>query len=176
MLANKAAEVIGVSSPGSVEGRQMPSQVERRQPPVRDILRAHTRHLHEGLHQHSSFEGLLDGSLSLQGYRQLIRRLYGFYAPLDRAIGEAVADEAMTCPCFQHVSRSDLLAQDMLDLGYTEGEVAGTRLCPRAFGLVMPSRARRRDGFWCRCFMMKINGCIFPETKPCAAHSPPESH
>jgi len=78
---------------------------------LRDALRAHTRQQHERLHEHSCFLALFDQSLGIEEYRHLIQRLYGFYQPLDRAIGHAMPRDLARSTGYTYVSRARLLAR-----------------------------------------------------------------
>jgi len=114
-------------------------QFENKGASIREILREHTHHEHQRLHRHSSFAALFRGNLGIREYRQLVRHLYGFYAPLDRAICRAMAGAAANTSGYSYTCRSGFLAQDLLDLGYSENTVREARHCGKAFGLVSPS-------------------------------------
>ncbi len=53
----------------------------------RDILRAATSAPHERLHHHAGFASVQDGTIGRADYCALLRRLYGFYVPFERAVG-----------------------------------------------------------------------------------------
>ena len=89
------------------------------------------------MHAHSSFASLLDNSLMIKDYRQLIRRLHGFYVPLDAAIQETLRRSADTRG-YDYAARSSLLGKDMIDLGYSERAVADAPQCPDMAELVTP--------------------------------------
>jgi heme oxygenase len=50
-------------------------------------LRDATQGPHERMHLHAGFSAVKDGTIDLVDYRALVTRLYGFYAPFERAIG-----------------------------------------------------------------------------------------
>ncbi|WP_371227443.1 biliverdin-producing heme oxygenase [Roseovarius sp. 2305UL8-3] len=103
---------------------------------VRDVLRGETRESHENLHHHSSFVALFDGTLDLDDYRLLAQRLHGFYAPLDAAIQRVIAETLTETACYDHVSRSDFLAQDLRDLGFSDQQINDTPQCPNLSEIV----------------------------------------
>jgi heme oxygenase len=96
---------------------------------LRDELREHTHQQHERLHEHSSFLSMFTQSLSMADYRALIRRLHGFYLPLDRAISHVIANEGGGTGEFRYANRSGLLAQDMLDLGWSAQAIEENLQC-----------------------------------------------
>ena len=76
----------GALRPASI-GEMIPLHIdtERVDPPLRWILRATTRDIHDRLHCHAGFTAIQDGTIGLADYRSLIARLYGFYAPFEAA-------------------------------------------------------------------------------------------
>ena len=74
---------------------------------LRRALREKTATIHERLHQHDGFHALQSGKIDLRGYRDLLRRLYGFYLPYETA--------AQAAP-----ERSDWLRCDLASLGLTD--------------------------------------------------------
>ena len=115
------------------------AQVSHRYAALRDELRAHTHDQHERLHAHSGFVALFGETLSLGDYRALIRRLYGFYLPLDRAIGRVLAGGAVRCDDYTYARRAGLLAQDLRDLGGDEAMIDASPECRAVAGLVTPA-------------------------------------
>lgn len=104
---------------------------------VRDVLRRRTMELHEQLHLHSSFVDLFAQNSNLRDYRALMQRLYGFYAPLDTAIEQTIVDmPSGAMGGFVYEKRSDHLAQDLADLGFSPGEIAATSQCQQVFDVV----------------------------------------
>ena len=69
----------------------MAEQSAKQPTTVRDRLRAQTRDVHEQLHHHSTFVDLFKNTISLDDYKALILRFYGFYVPLERAIERVFA-------------------------------------------------------------------------------------
>ncbi|MBV1696000.1 MAG: biliverdin-producing heme oxygenase [Hyphomicrobiales bacterium] len=59
--------------------------VDGRARTTRSQLQAATRDVHERLHDHPAMAGILSGSATLEDYRALLVRLYGFHSPLERA-------------------------------------------------------------------------------------------
>ncbi len=104
---------------------------------VRDVLRAKTWEIHKKLHLHASFVELFNETLSLDGYRLLVERLHGFYAPLDRAIDQALAGDAAQTR-FSYVARADILARDLADLGLDRGALADSPQCLGVHDIVSP--------------------------------------
>jgi heme oxygenase (biliverdin-IX-beta and delta-forming) len=96
---------------------------------LRDELRRHTHQQHERLHEHSSFLSMFNQSLSIGDYRALIRRLHGFYRPLDGAIAHVIANGGVGTNAFKYANRSGLLAQDMLDLGWSAEAIEENPQC-----------------------------------------------
>jgi heme oxygenase len=114
----------------------MPDQAALRPAPMREVLRTRTRDAHERLHRHAAFAAFAEGRLPLEGYRRLLARLHGFYAPLDDAIARVAPDAAG--PAFAPVRRADLLARDLRDLGLSDRDVASLPRCEAASDLVTP--------------------------------------
>nr|WP_297772955.1 biliverdin-producing heme oxygenase [uncultured Roseovarius sp.] len=103
---------------------------------LREELREYTHCQHERLHEHSCFMALFSQSLSLGEYRELTRRLYGFYQPLDRAIRRVLLSDEAGRTGYTYASRSGLLAQDMLDLGLSAETIEESPQCDEAYGIV----------------------------------------
>lgn len=106
---------------------------------LRDQLRAHTHQQHERLHEHACFLALFNQSLSLGDYRDLIVRLYGFYQPLDRAIGRAISCGAACTAGYDYAERAGYLAQDLADLGLSAEAIEESPRCSEAFEIVSPA-------------------------------------
>ena len=105
---------------------------------LRAILRDQTDALHTKLHAQFSFASLLDGSLRKSDYQALIRRLYGFYAPLDDAIVLALATDEGSAPPFRYEKRSRFFAQDVFDLERGPGKTSNLPTCSEIAGVVTP--------------------------------------
>lgn len=103
---------------------------------IRHVLRAQTQDVHEQLHGHTSFAGLLNGSLDLAGYRELVKRLYGFYEPLDKAIIGVLAEAPRHRNAFSYVGRSGLLRRDLIDLDVVAAEIDNLPLCRSAHDII----------------------------------------
>ncbi len=106
---------------------------------LRDELREHTHQQHERLHEHSCFLALFRQSLGIGEYRELIRRLHGFYQPLDLAIGRVMSSGEADTASYTYANRSGLLAQDMLDLGWSAETIEESPQCSEASGIVSPA-------------------------------------
>ena len=106
---------------------------------IRDTLRVQTRVAHDRLHRHSSFVSLFDATLSLDDYRQLIQRKFGFYAALDDAIERVILQQHDPAAGYTYARRSDFLAQDLMDLGASDLAVRESPQCVQAYDLVTPA-------------------------------------
>ena len=105
---------------------------------MRDALKDYTQSEHQELHRHYSFVALFNGRLSLEDYRDLVKRLYGFYAPLDEAI-VATLSKTTSFASYVYVARAELLGRDLLDLGLSEADIASAPICDAARDLVTSS-------------------------------------
>ncbi|MEQ8900789.1 MAG: biliverdin-producing heme oxygenase [Roseovarius sp.] len=106
---------------------------------LRDQLRAATHQQHERLHEHPCFLALFNESLCIGDYRDLILRLYGFYQPLDRAIGRAISCGAACTAGYDYAERAGYLAQDLADLGWSAEAIEESPRCNEAFDIVSPA-------------------------------------
>ncbi len=106
---------------------------------LRDQLRAHTHQQHERLHEHACFQALFNQTLGIVDYRGLILRLYGFYQPLDRAIGRAISCGAACTAGYDYAERAGYLAQDLADLGWSAEAIEESPRCSEAFDIVSPA-------------------------------------
>jgi heme oxygenase len=102
------------------------------------VLREHTCVVHERLHRHSSFADLLSGALSHSEYRQLIRRLHGFYVTVDRAIDHAFTHRDDDQTIYRYAGRSEFLKQDLIDLGFDAEEIDEAPVCASASRIITP--------------------------------------
>lgn len=93
-----------------------------RQASARAALREATKAVHERLHHVPAFAALAAGALDRAGYRALLARLYGFHAPMEAAMAEALAGRFAPAAW----QRADLLRADLAALG--EGEPTLARL------------------------------------------------
>lgn len=106
---------------------------------LREALREHTHLQHERLHDHSLFLSLFDQTLNLGEYRDLIKRLHGFYRPLDRAIGITMTRLKEDTAGYFYANRSGLLTQDMQDLGWGTEAIRESPQCNDLFDIVSPA-------------------------------------
>lgn len=60
--------------------------------------------------------------LTLEEYRQWVARFYGYYAPLEKLIGERFPEEAATLPYSDRI-KAPALRLDLLALGFAEAEI-----------------------------------------------------
>lgn len=81
---------------------------------------------------------MFNGRLNLEDYRDLVQRLYGFYAPLDEAI-IATLSKTKSFTSYVHVARAKLLERDLQDLGLSEADIANAPVCDAARDLVTSS-------------------------------------
>ncbi|MCR8825187.1 biliverdin-producing heme oxygenase [Pseudosulfitobacter koreensis] len=105
---------------------------------ARDVVRRQTDAAHAKLHLHATFVALFEGNIELDAYTRLIQRFHGFYAPLDRAIEQTIATMPDGRDRYPYVRRSDLLAQDLIDLKATALDLRGGPQCTRAAQIVTP--------------------------------------
>jgi heme oxygenase (biliverdin-IX-beta and delta-forming) len=106
---------------------------------ARDVLRCATQDIHERLHGHIVFRRLLDRSITRDGYRTLLTRLYGFHRPLEVALSA----HANVVPNLEmrRRARAHLLVADLRTLGLGDADIAALPLA------AMPSRLEDRGRF-----------------------------
>ncbi len=117
----------------------MIEQVALHSSPMRDALRAHTDAAHTRLHQHSCFVALFEKTLGLEEYRQLMRRMHGFYVPLDRAVERVLAETTADPSGYRYARRSGHLQQDLSDLGFSPQDIRENPHCEQVARLVSPA-------------------------------------
>lgn len=78
-------EVIRHRQPGSRD--RLPDKGRWRRPGLRAALRDATGDVYERLHRHPGLAAIVAGQIALNDYCILLRRLLGFYVPLERALG-----------------------------------------------------------------------------------------
>lgn len=83
----------------------------------RFTLRRATRPEHEALDAHPAFAALMDGTLTIEGYRRLMSLFHAFYARHDTMLGEACRHFAIDRLGFSYASRAGILADDLSALG-----------------------------------------------------------
>jgi heme oxygenase len=84
--------------------------------PLRMMLRRATHDAHQRLHGHDGLDSVMRATISLEAYRALLMRLYGFHAPFETAAGLDVA-------------RSRRLADDLAALGIGKQVLACAPVC-----------------------------------------------
>ena len=83
----------------------------------RFVLRHETRAEHGGLDQHPAFASLLDGTMSLNGYRNLMLAFHGFYLRVDEPLQQACGRYGLDRLGFVYEPRTAILASDLRVLG-----------------------------------------------------------
>lgn len=114
----------------------MAEQSAKQPTTVRDRLRAQTRCVHEQLHHHSTFVDLFKNTISLDDYKALILRFYGFYVPLERAIERVFAGMSNDSSPYFYKTRAHHLKIDLRDLGFDPSEIKNAPLCGDVFDVV----------------------------------------
>jgi heme oxygenase (biliverdin-IX-beta and delta-forming) len=88
---------------------------------TRDRLRDETRLIHERLHGHASFQGLLEQNISRHRYIILLSRLLGYHCGLEVAFKPfTFSDSPLALRVHQ---RSDLLRADLISLGQSPQQI-----------------------------------------------------
>jgi heme oxygenase len=110
---------------------------------VRARLRHATAEIHIRLHRHSAFAALMAGVLTMSGYIEMLGRLYGFHAPLERGFNAAFADTNSNLagdinPVIRE--RAHLLRADLLYLGVPEAVIGALPVCRTLPSLVTPEQ------------------------------------
>lgn len=160
--ANKAEELRYRLPPDSISGqpgsrKRLPDKGRWCRPGLREALRDATRDVHERLHRHPGLSAIAAGRISLTDYRSLLKRLLGFYVPLERALGlqperspwlqadvdrlEAADSAApvMLCP---YIPRFDTGAQRLGGRYVMEGAALGGRLLAERLDLLLGHAAQ----------------------------------
>lgn len=87
---------------------------------IRFLLRRETRSEHAVLDQHPDFAALVEGTLGLEGYRRLMRRIHALYRGLDGPIARACVLHGLDRHGFAYAPRTPMLARDIAGLGLRE--------------------------------------------------------
>jgi heme oxygenase len=91
---------------------------ERRKPEAfRFVLRSTTSPEHQALDAHPAFARLMDGSLSVGGYRRLMAQFHGFYNTHDPMLELACRRHSVDRLGFAYASRTAILGRDLAALG-----------------------------------------------------------
>ncbi|MDP3899377.1 MAG: biliverdin-producing heme oxygenase [Mesorhizobium sp.] len=88
-------------------------------------LRRQTRGEHEALDRHPAFAALMDGTLSLDGYRRLMLLFHGDYSALDAALEADCELFGLAAAGFRYEARTGLLADDLAALGFDDVAISG---------------------------------------------------
>ena len=91
--------------------------------PVRGLLRNETAKQHERLHRHPYFAALLNGTLTIDAYRRLLARLFGYHVPIELSLRKLDENRLGLGKDLDQSERLHLLEQDLQDLGFSEGEM-----------------------------------------------------
>ena len=83
----------------------------------RFVLRHATRAEHEGLDRHPAFTPLLEGTMGLDGYRDLMLAFHGFYRSVDDQLFDACGHHGVGRFGFVYEPRTAILAGDLAVLG-----------------------------------------------------------
>jgi heme oxygenase (biliverdin-IX-beta and delta-forming) len=95
---------------------------------TRDRLREETRTIHEHLHAHASFHGLIEQTISLQRYRTLLTQLLGYHLGLEKAFHAYPIRDPTLAPLARICS--DLLCADLAHLGQSAAQIDGNVSMP----------------------------------------------
>lgn len=106
---------------------------------MRAVLQDATALQHERLHHHPFFKALLDGDLTLEPYRTLLCRLYGYYLPVEAELLEADDRWFGGDLMIERWRRTPLLQRDLRDLGLNDDAIdrlpqLAKRVVPRSPG------------------------------------------
>jgi heme oxygenase len=110
-----------------------------RPPPIRSALRNVARDAHLRLHRHPALAALAAGRVTLDAYRELLGRLYGFHCPLEAALMEASSRAPFDLRMGER-ARVWRLRSDLLDLGATSEAIASLPLAGDLPRLDSPGR------------------------------------
>lgn len=83
----------------------------------RFVLRRETRAEHGDLDRHPVFASLLDGTMSLEGYRNLMLAFHGFYLSVEEPLQQACARHGLDLMGFVYEPRAAILAGDLEAIG-----------------------------------------------------------
>ncbi len=123
---------------------------------LRRVLQAATRDVHERLHRHAGFAAIQDGTIGRAAYRDLVVRLYGFYAAFKvaAAVGPVrsawlasdlealgLARPLETLPRCRHVPRLDTAHRRLGALYVAEGSALGGRELARGLDRLLGADA-----------------------------------
>lgn len=114
----------------------MAEQYAKQPTTVRDRLRTQTRDVHEQLHHHSTFVGLFKQSVTLDEYKSLMLRFYGFYRPLERAIETTSREIHQDESSYRYLNRAQHIADDLRDLGFQDSDIRNAPQCRRLLDVV----------------------------------------
>jgi heme oxygenase len=103
----------------------------REEPPasLRTRLRTATAAVHQRLHGHPGFAAAANGHISLDQYKDLLARLYGFHRPFENAMAEA-AIRLKTPLDIAGRGRAALIEADLRALGMSTTAIGALQQCP----------------------------------------------
>ena len=96
--------------------------------PAQAALRLATADIHEALHRHPAFSGLMRSDLTFRGYASLLGRLWGFHAPLERSLRTG-PDPLAAWIDLEAREKAYLLRADLGALGMSNAEIDALPVC-----------------------------------------------
>jgi heme oxygenase len=84
-------------------------------------LKTQTRPQHDSVEQNVYGKSLMDGSMSLQQYREFLEKFYGFHVPLEQAMARLSWDSVGIN--FDERRKVAFLKQDLHSLGLTDDDI-----------------------------------------------------
>lgn len=145
----------------------------------RFTLRQETRSEHAALDSHPAFAALMDGTLSVEGYRRLMFCFHGFYVRHDSMLADACERYSLESLGFSYAPRAGALAKDLAGIGgaawlysqtwpatlpsidsigrlagflyVLEGSMLGGAVLHRAVEALLASRQMADHGYWSWC-------------------------
>lgn len=97
-------------------------------PPIMQRLKAETRPYHDRLESSPLSTGTLMGPLSLEAYRAILSRFYGYHLPLESAFQCHAGLKALFADLPQR-RKAQLLVADLLSLGAAPEEIENLPFC-----------------------------------------------
>ncbi|MFB9329126.1 biliverdin-producing heme oxygenase [Paenibacillus aurantiacus] len=91
-------------------------------------LREHTATFHKQIEQNPYAKGIMDQSLTIDGYQAYLSKFYGFIEPIEREIASRPEWSEYEFR-FDDRTKADLIASDLRELGLSETELAALPRC-----------------------------------------------
>ncbi|MFC4101963.1 biliverdin-producing heme oxygenase [Paenibacillus xanthanilyticus] len=95
---------------------------------VLNQLREHTATFHKQIEQNPYAKGIMDQSLTMDGYQAYLAKFYGFVEPIERKIASRPEWEANDFR-FTERTKADLIASDLRQLGLSEADIEALPRC-----------------------------------------------